>query len=102
MRKKISNAICQKVSDSKILILGGSVYESRDTIKRSKFVFLMNFAGQKSVKQIKDSPTPIFSIYPPFKIGKDENALYIVNEDDENKELNLVKYHIDRFLINIK
>ena len=102
IKKKISNSICLKVSDSKILILGGSWYEAAKTIDKSPFVFLMSFTGQKNVKQIKDSPSPLFSVYPAFNLSEDNDSIYIVNEDNKNNELSVVKYHIDRFLVNIK
>ena len=63
---------------------------------------MFNYVGHKSIKQIKDAPMNLFSIYPPFTKEEDEDSLFIVNENDKTSELNIVKYHIDRFLISIK
>lgn len=102
INKKIANCISRKVSDSKILILGGSVYDSPEDLERSPYVFMFNYAGHKSIKQIKDAPMDIFSIYPPFTKKGEDDLLYIVNEDDQSNELTLVKYYVDNFLIKIK
>ncbi|CAI2386952.1 unnamed protein product [Moneuplotes crassus] len=100
--KKVANCISTKVSDSKILILGGSVYDSPEDIAKSPYVFMFNYVGHKSIKQIKDAPMEIFSIYPPFIKKGEDDMLYIVNEDDKNNELNIVKYSVDKFLINLR
>mmetsp|Transcript_23725 Transcript_23725/g.21089 ORF Transcript_23725/g.21089 Transcript_23725/m.21089 type:complete len:152 (+) Transcript_23725:486-941(+) len=102
MNKKISNSICKKVSVDKILILGGSVYDSPEELAKSPYVFMFNFSGHKSIKQIKDSSIEIFSIYPPFTKKGEDDILYIVNEDNKNNELDIVKYYIDRFLVKVK
>ena len=98
----ISYSISHKVSDSKIIVIGGSVVQGGKDIKKTANVFLFNFVGHKSVSQIKDASAPIFSIYPPFTVEGEDDILYIINEEEDNHYLKLFKFKIDNFVVRLK
>ena len=47
---------------------------------------------------IKNAPSNIFSVYPPFQINNDENSIYIVNQDGESEDLRVFKYPIEKLI----
>ena len=71
-------------------------------IKKTSSVYLFNFVGHKSISQIANASSPVFSIYPPFTVEGEEDVLYIINEDEENNYLKLFKYKIDNFIVKLK
>jgi len=93
---KISFQVSFKLSETRIILLGGSIKQNSkksDTYKSNQV--LVFDAMEPSIKKCNNLAKDVLSLYPPFY---DDGNLYLVDEDESSENPLVVRYNISNLI----